>query len=327
MRKLKQISAKQYFQKYYYSLLNEPILDVEYNKIDEDIETISMQGWRSANEDKVLVSKNNGNILAVVFDGHGGDWVANYCAEFYDKILFNTAEYKKGNYHDAFKKANNLMDQHLFNEDYEVILTYARSTITKKLLMYRKYFTEQNLNRNQNNKKFHHSNHCGCTCCAVLITPTEIICSNIGDSKAIAFSDENLLALNYEHNLKLLSEDERLIQTGFSVINGRLGGIINVTRGFGDFEFKDMQNLNIEENQGVLNTPEVLSFAKDLFDTVIIGCDGLWDCYTIENCKKCFSKGYSIKDVAKSCINSQHFYQTNQTYGYDNVSIIVINLN
>ena len=320
MRKLKQFSAQQYFQKYYYSILNDPVLDVDYESINGNIETISIQGWRSANEDRILISKNNKNILAVVFDGHGGDWVANYCAEFYDKILFNTIEYKKGNYCEAFKKANKIMDQQLFNEDYDVILKYAKSIITRKLLMYRKDFTEMN------KKSFHHSNHCGCTCCAVLITPSEIICSNIGDSKAIALSKENLLALNYEHNIKLNSEEERLIQNGFSIINDRLGGIINVTRGFGDFEFKDMQNLDIQENQGVLNIPEVLSFSKNLFDKVIIGCDGLWDCYSIDECKKCIENGYSIKDLAKSCINPQHLYSSNQLYGYDNVSIIIVDL-
>ena len=320
MRKLKQLTAKQYFQKYYYSILDDPVLDVDYKRINENIETISIQGWRSANEDRVLVSKNNENILAVIFDGHGGDWVANYCAEFYDKILFNTIEYKNGNYHDAFKKANILMDQQLFNEDYNVILNYAKSNITKKLLIHRKEFAEIN------NMIFHHSKSCGCTCCAVLITPSEIICANIGDSKAIAFSTENLLTLNYEHNTKLNSEEERLTQNGFSIINARLGGMINVTRGFGDFEFKDMQNLYIEENQGVLNRPEILSFSKDLFDKVIIGCDGLWDCYSVDKCKECIDIGYSIKDLAKSCINPRHLYSTGQLYGYDNVSIITINL-
>jgi len=320
MRKLKQFSAQQYFQKYYYSILNDPVLDEDYENINENIETISIQGWRSTNEDRILISKNNENILAVVFDGHGGDWVANYCAEFYDKILFNTTEYKKGNYCEAFKKANKIMDQQLFNENYDVILNYAKSIITRKLLIHRKDFSEIN------HKSFHHSNHCGCTCCAVLITPSEIICSNIGDSKAIALSKENLLALNYEHNIKLNSEETRLIQNGFSIINNRLGGIINVTRGFGDFEFKDMQNLDIQENQGVLNLPEVLSFSKDLFDKVIIGCDGLWDCYSIDECKKCIVNGCSIKDLAKSCINPQHLYSSNQLYGYDNVSIIIVDL-
>lgn len=320
MRKLNQYKAQQYFQKHYYSILDEPVLDLKYNKFDESIEMASIQGWRSANEDRILVSENNGNILAVVFDGHGGDWVANYCAEFYDKILFNTIEYKKGNYYDAFKKANKIMDQQLFGESYDVILNYARSNITKKLLMYRRHINKMT------NKHFHHSNHCGCTCCAVLITPSEIICSNIGDSKAIALSEENLLDLNYEHNTKLNSEEERLTRNGFPIIEGRIGGMINVTRGFGDFEFKDMQNLDIEEKQAVLNMPEILTFSKDLFDKVIIGCDGLWDCYSIHKCKECVDNGYSIKDLAKSCINPQHFYSSGQLYGYDNVSIIIINL-
>lgn len=323
MDKLNQLQIQQYFRRYYFTILNKPILDFDYHNVNSfeqqatinKIETISIQGWRPTNEDNISVTQLNNNILAVVFDGHGGDWVANYCQEFYSDIFFNTVEYQRGNYHEAFKKANKLMDLKLFNEEPSVMFEYAKSKLTKQLFKYRYAFK---------NSSYNHSNQCGCTCCAVLITDNEIICSNIGDSKAIAFSDKHLSTLNEEHKLTNEKELYRLKQNGFEIINERLGGSLNVIRGFGDFEFKSMSYLDDENLQGVLNVPEVLSFPKSLYKHIIIGCDGLWDCYNEEECRKKILNNTNLKELAKSCIQDEHILITNEPKGYDNVSIISI---
>lgn len=316
MNKLRQLMTKNYLMDNYQTILKEPNMEIELI-YEDNIETISIQGWRPTNEDQILISKNGGNILAVIFDGHGGDWVANYCKTFYDKILFATKEYKSGNYYEAFKQANKLMDLQLFNETPKTMFNYANSDLTRCLFKYR-YDIRKN--------GYNHSNLCGCTCCAVLITKNEIICSNIGDSKAIAFSNENVLSLNEEHKINNEREKERLIKNGFEIINDRLRGNLNVVRGFGDFSEKNINEIEKEELQGVLNLPEILSYSKDLFTNVVIGCDGLWDCYNEYECHKRFLNGISLTELASSCINKKSFEITQQQFGYDNVSIISISL-
>ena len=316
MNKLHQMTAWNYLKRNYHTILEQPKLEAEIT-IDGNIETISIQGWRPTNEDQILVSRDGNNILAVVFDGHGGDWVANYCKEFYDKILFNTEEYKSGNYYDAFQHANILMDTQLFNETPKTMFNYARSNLTKKLFTYRHRTRKDGYN---------HSAQCGCTCCAVLITKDEIICSNIGDSKAIAFSNENLLSLNEEHKISNKHERERLDKNGFLIVNDRLNGSLNVVRGFGDFDEKNMNEIENENLQGVLNTPDILSYSRNLFTNVVIGCDGLWDCYNEHECQEQILNGISLDELAHNCINKSDAEISSQLFGYDNVSIISIKL-
>lgn len=316
MNNLCRIAAWNYLKKNYHTILEQPKLEAELTT-DGNIETISIQGWRPTNEDQILISKNGDNILAVVFDGHGGDWVANYCKMFYDKILFNTKEYKSGNYYDAFRHANIIMDNQLFNETPQTMFNYAKSDLTRKLFIYR-YKTRKD--------GYNHSAQCGCTCCAVLITKDDIICSNIGDSKAIAFSDEDLLILNEEHKISNINEQERLKRNGFSIINDRLSGSLNVVRGFGDFDEKNMNDIENENLQGVLNIPEVLYYSKDLFTNIIIGCDGLWDCYNEHECREQILNGTPLNKLAYNCINKNNIEISNQLFGYDNVSIISISL-
>ena len=263
--------------KEYYSLLNTPITDGRNIHIKllkkYDLDITSIQGWRSINEDEYIYKVNGNNILLAVFDGHGGDWVSNYCSKIYSKILFNTEEYKLGDYEKAFVVTNAIMDKQLYNEDVDVMYNYCKTDLSRRIFKYYQTLSEITY------EDFHHSNQCGSTCCAVLITPNKIICSNIGDSKAILIRGRNIFPLNVEHKVSLHSEESRIFQTIYSVKNERINGILNVSRGFGDFEFKDMISYN-KSLMGILSTPEIKTIPRLVgYDKIIIACDGLWDCY------------------------------------------------
>ena len=61
--------------------------------------------------------------------------------------------------------------------------------------------------------------------------------------------------------------------------DGRVDGIIAISRAIGDWEYKS--NTIAPEKMAVSSFPEVRKFeiTKDL-DFVICACDGIWDCMT-----------------------------------------------
>ena len=336
-----------YIRKEYNTVKPPTVQDVEIiNQIINDdifIEGVSIRGWRSTHEDSHIIEVDGDNMLFVVFDGHGGDWVANYCASHYADILFNTEEYKREDYKEAFIVTNRLMDEKIYNESKEEMLNYAKTKITKKLLLFRHRGSV--INRT----KFHHSDECGCTCCAVLVTPNEIITSNIGDSKAMIMGVNSISSLNREHKVSELDERERISKTKYTIINDRIEGILNVSRAFGDFKYKDMENGNQDE-YGIISIPEIGIMKRNQKYNIIIGCDGLWDCYNELDVRNYIISFYSCHELPSyymfenekrnrmyklitnvdqscafnlgmSCIADNSFI--NETCGYDNVTILM----
>ena len=114
----------------------------------------------------------------------------------------------------------------------------------------------------------------GTTACIVMITPTSIICANAGDSRAVfarrtitpttttttteeakspdestpTIQEQNMthennnkaIALSYDHKPEDDSEERRIRAAGSYVANGRVEGDLAVSRGLGDFRFKQM---------------------------------------------------------------------------------------
>ena len=112
-----------------------------------------------------------------------------------------------------------------------------------------------------------------------MITPTHVYCANAGDSRAVASSKGQAIELSEDHKPDLPTERSRVIQAGHIVEDGRVDGIIAISRAIGDWEYK---STNLEASKmAVSSFPEVRSIEinKDL-DFVICACDGIWDCMT-----------------------------------------------
>ncbi len=79
----------------------------------------------------------------------------------------------------------------------------------------------------------------GCTACVALITKTEIICANSGDSRCVIASKGKAKDLSIDHKPDLPSEKRRVQRAGGFVEEGRVNGIIAVSRAIGDWEYKN----------------------------------------------------------------------------------------
>ncbi|KAF8820082.1 protein phosphatase 2C domain-containing protein [Cardiosporidium cionae] len=119
----------------------------------------------------------------------------------------------------------------------------------------------------------------GCTVLVVLVKELLVYIASLGDSAAFLCRkvDETLqpIPLAELHKPWVLKEKERIIKCGGTIENGRVNGILEVTRSFGDISLK---------RYGVLCNPTFRKFEidvnKDKF--ILLGCDGFWNCWTAQ---------------------------------------------
>ncbi|XP_033107668.1 integrin-linked kinase-associated serine/threonine phosphatase 2C-like [Anneissia japonica] len=120
----------------------------------------------------------------------------------------------------------------------------------------------------------------GSTAICVLVVNNALYIANIGDSKALLcrFNEESkndhFLPLSKDHNPTDYEERMRIQKAGGTVRNGRVMGILEVSRSLGDGRFKHC---------GITCIPDVKKCQlteKDRF--LILACDGLWKGFTIE---------------------------------------------
>ncbi|XVF50624.1 hypothetical protein PTKIN_Ptkin04bG0116600 [Pterospermum kingtungense] len=148
----------------------------------------------------------------------------------------------------------------------------------------------------------------GATAVCVWVIEKKVFVANIGDAKAVVArsadgSDKasplKAIVLTREHKAIYPQERARIQKVGGTVsTNGRLLGRLEVSRAFGDRQFKKV---------GVVATPDIHSF--DLTDKehfLILGCDGLWGVFgpsdAVEFVQKLLKEGLSVTAVCRSLV-------------------------
>merc|ERR1719331_1122320 len=117
----------------------------------------------------------------------------------------------------------------------------------------------------------------GSTAVMTLLSPTHIICSNTGDSRAVLSRGGEAVALSDDHKPENAAEKERVQGAGGEVKFGRVNGDLAVSRAVGDFVYKRCES-QPAERQAVAAFPEIRSVARDANDEfVVLACDGIWD--------------------------------------------------
>jgi serine/threonine protein phosphatase PrpC len=84
----------------------------------------------------------------------------------------------------------------------------------------------------------------GTTACVVIVTPHYVLCANAGDSRAvISRLSHRAVPLSYDHKPDDEGEERRIRAAGGYVAGGRVEGDLAVSRGLGDFRFKNMNTV------------------------------------------------------------------------------------
>lgn len=89
----------------------------------------------------------------------------------------------------------------------------------------------------------------GCTACVMSIDETnkKLYIANAGDSRVVMCQAGKAEAMSKDHKPDLESEKIRIYKADGWISDGRVKGFLNLTRGFGDLEYK--QNKKIKPEQ------------------------------------------------------------------------------
>ena len=96
----------------------------------------------------------------------------------------------------------------------------------------------------------------GCTACVALITETEIICANAGDSRCVLSDNGKAIEMSIDHKPDNAGEKARIEKAGGFVEDNRVKGVLNLSRSLGDLEYKQDPNIAVE-NQMITCVPEI----------------------------------------------------------------------
>jgi len=75
----------------------------------------------------------------------------------------------------------------------------------------------------------------GTTACVILITPSQIICSNAGDTRGVLMRDGKAVELSHDHKPQDPEETRRINNAKHMVDDDRVDGNLALSRAFGDF--------------------------------------------------------------------------------------------
>lgn len=122
--------------------------------------------------------------------------------------------------------------------------------------------------------------YAGCTSTVVLATPTEIYCANAGDSRTVLSKNKTALDMSKDHKPDDPEERKRIYNANGFVEDGRVNGMLALSRALGDFEYKNNSLFKVKD-QVVTAFPDVktVPITNDT-EFILLACDGIWDVMT-----------------------------------------------
>ena len=308
----------------------------------------SMQGWRRTMEDSHLVAldlgENKETHIFGVFDGHGGNEVAEYVKNHFVETFINNENYKKNNIKMALKETFLLLDRKLQSKEAMKELTKTHEIFVKEYNLDQKENENENIeNNNLNNSDDYIDNlayNIGCTCNILVIHKNILFFANAGDSRSVLLKNKGEVnSMSTDHKPELPNEFNRIKKAGGKILEGRVNGLLNLSRSIGDFQFKNRRDLK-QEDQIVTCNPDIIFENRSKNDDfVVMGCDGVWECitntgiseyiYDKENNSKIYKNGNEKIDLNLVEILEELFERIiakdeNEENGCDNMTAILI---
>jgi len=250
-----------------------------------------LQGRRSNEEDNSTQVLNFGNNKKQAFfglyDGHDGDACANYLAkDLHQQIL-------------RYKPA--LFRDHPLDALKETFLHVDKQ--------YLKGASEED-------KKS------GSTACVLVVRERKLYVANTGDTEAVLAEGGKVVVLTEDHKPSSEKERQRIEKGGGLILFGRVAGKLNVSRAFGDIEFKDKESFEPK-----VVTPEPYVNERELAEGsefVIIANAGLWSIISKEDAvtfvkENLIQNSKDIKEVVKALVEQAYDNGSNE-----NISAIII---
>ena len=236
-------------------------MDANNNSILKNVGLDEMKGHRKNMEDISVISilEAPGNpLFLAVYDGHNGKSTANYLATRFHRYL--TEELNKYTNPSADEKLiTSILEEVSMRIDEELFLQWKDGGSSTRY-------------------------DSGSTACIALIFTDTIYVSNCGDCRCVMSFEDGTCLETIDHKANLPSEAKRINHAGSYVQNfggvSRVGGVLAISRAFGDFFLKNRKYLSLKE-QAVTAFPDVTRVDRNSLeskiDFLIAACDGVWD--------------------------------------------------
>lgn len=244
----------------------------------------SMQGWRVGMEDAHIAAGQIPEIpdtaFFAVFDGHGGDLVANMSKDKLMPAIMRT---------DAFKSSAG-------NCDPDVLAAALKDGL---------FELDRELRQFPSLKSG--TDRSGSTATTAFVTPKHIIIGNCGDSRSVLVSGGKVSFASMDHKPTNEKEQRRILDAGGFLQIGRVCGNLAVSRALGDFSFKDTPHLP-EDAQKVSAEADITKIPRSAEDEfMILACDGIWDVSSSEHACEFVTDqlkaGLSPKDICERLLD------------------------
>lgn len=323
--------------------LSQPLTDkvVEYKELDRFSYCLgSMQGYRLTQEDahsttfesnipftdiNSIETKLDIKIFGI-YDGHGGSQSSNYLCENLPTSILN-----------EIKSKNSYTANNIKTNQGLIISKFKNSFFNTDFKLYKKFQ--------------HHSSNSGSTAIVgTIINNTELYALNTGDSRIIVSINGYAKNLSFDHKPNHIGELIRINDAGGSVSYNRVGGVLALSRAFGDFNFKlrqfrqfnsndnkNNQDINgfeenklVSEETQVTVEPECIYHKITLNDEfIILACDGIWDVFKnqdlINYIRHRLAMGVQLDEIVTKLLEYTLTLADQTTgVGFDNMSIIII---
>lgn len=146
-----------------------------------------------------------------------------------------------------------------------------------------------------------------------------IFAANVGDSRVVLCRGDEVVDLTHDHKASHPVEKERIQQAGGFVHNGRLNGVLAISRAFGDITHKTNGQLSAIPD---IFTDEITEDDEFLF----IASDGLFDVLSSSQASNYIRRklymGSTAQEAADDLVEKSH-----SMLDHDNISVVVVCLN
>lgn len=217
--------------------------------------------FRKDMEDEAVVAQLQKDIwLYAVLDGHGGDQASKYFSSVIPEALSKSISPEEK----------------------------IEDTIIRVLL-------------EEDEKHAHHKDRddSGCTFTGMITTPDMIYLVNLGDSRTTLKQNSDI-TITTDHKPKSWKERQRIFASGGTVSEGRVNGILAVSRALGDYYLKGSgaaHRNKFEKHIKYLGKDAPVSPIADITpiprkggEMVIIACDGLYDVISSKDAMKIYEE-------------------------------------
>lgn len=230
----------------------------------------SMQNWRLSNEDTYLVELNLSQRSSCfgVFDGHSGAEVAKYVAKNFVSVLVANQRFHTGRLEVTLQETFLQVDERLTSPEGQ-----------KSLIRLMKGLDEEVVTEETNAHSI-----AGAAGCVVVIRGQQVVVASAGDCRAVLSQAGKAIELTTDHKPDVSEEKRRIRRAGGTIEDNRVLGVLNLSRGFGDFEYKRNPDL-AQEEQMVTAFPDIKS-VKITKETqfLVLATDGVWDMLSPQEC-------------------------------------------